>query len=148
MFLIHEEKAEISPWFKLLAIIPLGMLIGAIVSSFTEDPEAFFVLFGEAILFTAIFYFILPGKYQIYQDKLRIELGKPFKIDIPLSTIKEVRHSSGFKAYAYSGVRFATSSRYVIEIVRTRGMNYVISPQNGDIFLEQLNQAIKATGLR
>ena len=70
-------------------------------------------------------------------------MGTPFTINIPLSTIKEVRHSSGVKAYEYSGIRFSTSSRYVVEIVRSKGMNYVISPQNGNLFLEQLSQAIK-----
>ena len=55
------------------------------------------------------------------------------------------QHSAGVKAYFFSGIRFATSSRYVVEIVRSRGMNYVISPQNGDLFLNQLNQAVRAS---
>ena len=48
------------------------------------------------------------------------------------------------KAFAYSGIRFATSSKRVIEIVRKKGMNLVISPRNADIFLDQINQALKA----
>jgi hypothetical protein len=91
----------------------------------------------------------MPRKYQIYEDKLKLVLGKPFSIDIPLSTITEVKHSSGIKAFIYSGVRFATSSRYAIEIVRNKGFNYIISPQKGNTFLEQLNRAIKSqTGNR
>ncbi|MFC1945225.1 hypothetical protein ACFLWF_00560 [Chloroflexota bacterium] len=85
----------------------------------------------------------MPRKLQIYDDKLRIVLGAPLAVNIPLSTIKEARHSSGVKAYMYGGVRFATSSRYVTEIVRKKGINYVISPQNGDIFLDHLNRTIK-----
>jgi hypothetical protein len=147
MFLIHEEKGEIAPWFKLIFLIPLGLFIGGIVSAFTSELEAFLVLLGEAVLFTAIFYFIVPRKYQIHQDKLRIVLGSPLAINIPLTTIKEARHSSGAKAYAFSGIRLATSTRSVIEIIRSRGMNYVISPQNGDVFLEQLNLVLKNIGL-
>ena len=143
MLLIHEEKAEYNSWLKLIFILPAGLFIAAIVFVFNQDLESFLVLLGEAVLFTLIFYFIMPRKYQIYQDKLRIILGTPFTINIPLSTIKEVRHSSGVKAYEYSGIRFSTSSRYVVEIVRSKGMNYVISPQNGNLFLEQLSQAIK-----
>ena len=145
MILIHEEKAEYNSWVKLIFILPVGFFVAAIIFAINRDFEAFPVLLGEALLFTLIFYFIMPRKYQIYQDKVRIVLGSPFAINIPLSTINEARHSSGIKSYFYSGIRFATSSRYVIEIVRSKGMNYVISPQNGDLFLEQLNQAFKST---
>jgi hypothetical protein len=146
MILIHEEKAEYDQWLKVLYIIPLGLLVGAIILASYHDMEAFLALLGEAIVVTLIFYFVMPRKYQIFQDKVNIVLGSPFTISIPLTTIKEAKHSKGSKAYVYSGVRFATSSRYVVEIVRNKGMNYVISPQNGDLFLEQLNQAIKDRG--
>jgi hypothetical protein len=146
MVLIHEEKAEYDQWLKVLYIIPLGLLIGAIIFASYHIMDAFLALLGEAILVSLIFYFVMPRKYQIFQDKLNIVLGAPFNISVPLITIKEARHSKGNKAYVYSGIRFATSSRYVLEIVRNKGMNYVISPQNGDLFLEQLNQAIKSRG--
>lgn len=143
MILLHEEKAESAAWLKVIFIIPFGLFVGAIIFALNRDLEAFYTLMGEAALLALLFYFIMPRSYQIYQDRLRIVLGSPFGINIPLSTIKEARHASGVKAYAYSGVRFATSSRYVVEISRNKGMNYVISPQNGEIFLEQLNQAKK-----
>jgi hypothetical protein len=143
--LIHEEKAEYSPWLKLLFIIPAGLLIAAIVLAFNQRADSFPVFLGEAACLALLFYFIMPRKYQIYQDKLTIVLGNPLAVNIPLSTIKEVRHFSGFKAYTYSGVRFATSSRYVVEISRSQGLNYLISPQNGDLFLEQLSRAMKST---
>lgn len=142
--LIHEEKAEYSPWYKLIFIIPAGLLIGAIIIAVGQKTDSFLVFLGEAAFFGLLFYFIMPRKYQIYQDKLAIVLGNPWIINIPLSTIKEVKHTSGFKAYAYSGVRFVTSSRYIVEIIRTKGMNYVISPQNGQLFSDQLDQARKS----
>ena len=144
--LIHEEKAEYDSWIRLILIIPIGLFLAAIIFASKQDLEVSLVLFGEAALFTLIFYFVLPRRYQIYQDKLRIVLGAPLAINIPLSTIKEARHSSGFKAFFYFGVRFATSSRNVLEIVRRRGLNYVISPQNSEFFLDQLNQAVNGRG--
>jgi hypothetical protein len=148
MILLHEEKANYNSWLRLLAIIPIGSFIGALALFFNSGLEASLTLLGDGVLFTLLFYFILPRKFQIYQDRLRIALGPPFAFNIPLSTIKEARPSPGAKAYVYSGIRLATSTRYVIEIVRTRGSNYIISPQNGELFLEQLNLAIKNTGLR
>jgi hypothetical protein len=86
----------------------------------------------------------MPRRYQIFHDKLKIVLGFPFAIDIPFSTRKEVKHSSGIRVLIYFGVRFVTSTKYVVEVVRNKGLNYVISPKNGEIFFEQLKQAIKS----
>jgi hypothetical protein len=140
---MYEEKAEYASWFKIIFIIPAGLFIGAIITALNLEYEPSLFLIGEGAFFVLLFYFIMPRKYQIYQDKLRIVLGTPFGINIPLSTIKEVRHSSGIKAFVYSGIRFATSTKNVIEIVRNKGQNYVISTKNGVAFKEQLNQAIK-----
>lgn len=142
--LVYEEKAEYVSWFKLLFLIPIGLFIGAVIATFNLESEAALVLIGEGLFFILLFYFIMPRRYQIFNDRLRIVLGAPFRIDIPLSTIREVKHSSGIKAFVYSGVRFATSTKNVIEIVRNKGFNYVISPNNSEVFREQLNQVIES----
>jgi hypothetical protein len=91
-----------------------------------------------------LFYAILPQRYQIWTDRVRIVLGRPFSVNFPLTTISEALPASGAKAFAYGGLRFATSSRTVIEIVRHRGWNFVISPANRELFLERLAEALKA----
>ena len=141
--ILHEEQAEYSYWPRLLFLIPVGLIIGAIIFAYNHDYEGFLFLIGESAFFVLLFYFIMPRRYQIYQDKLRIVLGNPLVINIPYSTIKEVKHSSSIKAFLFGGIRFATSTRYIVEIVRNKGLNYIVSPQNGDIFVEHLNQAIR-----
>ncbi len=141
---IYETPFEYTSWTKLLYLLPIGLFIGAFVAAYYRELEGVIFLVVEGIFLALLFYFIMPRKLEIHQDKLRIVLGSPFAANIPLSTIREARKTSGSKAFVYSGVRFATSSKYVIEIVRNKGMNYVISPQNGELFLEQLNQAIKS----
>jgi hypothetical protein len=136
---IHEEKAEYDWWLKIIYVIPFGLFIAALLFSLNGDLEVFPILLGEGVFIGLLFYLIMPRKYQIYEDRLRIVLGGPVALNIQLKTIKEAMHVAGSKAYVYSGARFATSSRYVIQIVRNRGLNYLISPQNGDLFLEQLN---------
>jgi hypothetical protein len=142
--ILHEEPAEYDNWIRLLFLIPVGVVVGAIFLAYSQEYEGFLVLLGDSAFLTLLFYFIMPRKYQIYQDKLRIVLGKPFGINIPLSTIKEVKHTSGAKAFVYTGVRFATSSRNALEIVRNKGLNYIISPRNGDMFIERLGEAIES----
>ena len=141
--ILHEERAEYSYWLRLIFLIPVGLIIGSIILASNHAYEGFLVLIGESVFFALLFYFIMPRKYQIFDDKLRIVLGNPFGVNIPLSTIKEVKHSSRIKAFIFGGIRFATSTRYVVEVVRNKGLSYVISPQNGDIFVERLNQAMK-----
>ncbi len=142
--IIQQTPFEYSPWSKLIYLLPIGLFIGAVIAAYYKETEGALFLVYEGIFLALLFYFIMPRKLEIHQDKLRIVLGSPFAINIPLSTIKEAKKTSGTKAFVYSGVRFATSSKYVVEIVRNKGMNYVISPRNGELFLEQLNQAIKS----
>jgi hypothetical protein len=143
--IIHEQPAEYSLWARLVLLIPILLLAGAIASALYHDRGGFLLLLGEAVFFGLLFYFTMPRRYQIYQHGLRIVLGRPLAISIPFSTIEDAKRSFQAKAYLYSGWRFATSSRYVIEIVRSKGLNYTISPHNGDLFLEQLALAVKSS---
>jgi hypothetical protein len=101
-------------------------------------------MFGVTIFYAVLFRLVMPRKYQVYSDKVRIVLGGPFAWNIPFSTIKEVRLASGASAFAYNGVRFATSYRDVVEIRRSKGCNVVISVSNKDVFLEQVSTAMKS----
>ncbi len=143
--MIHEELADIALWFKLCILIPIGLVIAGVILSLTRGSEAsgFLASIVVAIVVILLYYFLIPRRYQIYNDKLKIALGPPFAIDIPLSTIKEVKHNPGTKALFAPRVRFLTSTKYVVEIVRSKGLNYVISPRNGEIFQKQLSQAIE-----
>jgi hypothetical protein len=144
--LLYEDDPKIDIWMKLMfaGIVLLFLVLGLVL--FFEDTEAAFTMFGVAVLDALIFKLVIPRRYQIYNDRIRIVLGGPFALNIALSTVKEVKAASGAKAFAYSGVRFATSSKNVVEITRTRGCNYVISPFNREVFLEQANRALKAIG--
>ena len=78
--------------------------------------------------------------YQIYQDKFRIQLGGPFGVNISLISITEVNKASTDKAFAYWGMRFATSTSNLVEIKRKGKMNVIISPSDADIFTKQLEK--------
>jgi hypothetical protein len=145
-FLLYEDTSRTDMWLKLMlgGILVMFLVLGGVLL-FQDEADAF-VMFGVAVFYALLFKIIMPQRYQIYSDKIRIVLGGPLAWNIPLSTIKEVRSASGAKAFAYSGVRFATSSRNVVEIRRSRGCNVVISPSNRDIFLEQASRAMKLAG--
>jgi hypothetical protein len=143
-FLLYEDTARTDTWLKLMlgGILVMFLVLGGVL--LFQDKEDAFGMFGIAVFYALLFKIVMPQRYQIYSDKVRILLGGPFAWNIPFTTIKEVRSASGASAFAYSGVRFATSSKNVVEIRRSRGCNVVISPANKEIFLEQASRAMKA----
>ena len=143
-YLVYEDVPLYDLWLKLIlgGVLALTLIPG--IALLSVDITGTWVMLGATAFDVLLFYAILPRRYQIFQDKVRIVLGQPFAFNISLSVIKEGRQASGSKAFAYRGIRFATSSRSVVEIVRHKGLNVVISPSDRDMFLEQLNQALKA----
>lgn len=142
--LVYEDTPRYDFWLKSIlgGVLALTFILGVILLS--EDIGAALAMFGWTLFDALLFKVILPRRYQIFQDGLKIVLGGPFALNIPLSNIREVRQASSSKAFAYWGIRFTTSTHYVVEIVRKKGLSLVISPAKGDMFLEQLNQVLKA----
>ena len=142
--LLYEDTAEYDLWLKLLlgGILAFTLVMGFFLLS--VDKTGAYIFLGVTVFDALLFYVVLPQRYQIWTDRVRIVLGRPLAVNIPLATIKEARSASGSKAFAYWGVRFATSAKNVVEIVRHRGLNFVISPSNRDLFLERLAEALIA----
>ncbi len=142
IYLLHEEPPEYAVWLKLIlgSVLSFTLFLGVYLL-YTDRHVALAVL-GVTVFDALLFYSVLPRRYQIWTDRLRIVLGRPFAVNISLATIKEAKPASGIKAFAYWGVRFATSSRTVVEIVRHKGLNFVISPSNRELFLERLAEAM------
>ena len=143
-YLLHEDTPEYDTWLKLIlgSVLSFTLLLG--VYLLYVDRTGAYITFGVTVFDALLFYAILPQRYQIWTDRVRIVLGRPFAVNFPLGTISEARPAPGIKAFAYRGLRFATSSRTVVEIVRHRGWNLVISPSNRELFLERLTEALKA----
>ena len=141
--LLFEDTPKYDLWLKLIlgGILALTLILGIV--SINQDTEAAIVMFGITLFDALLFKAILPRRFQIFEDRLKILLGGPLAINIPLPNIAEAKPASGRKVFVYWGSRFATSTRHVVEIVRRKGLNLVISPAHDDMFLEQLNQARK-----
>ncbi len=141
--LVYEDKPKYDLWLKFLlgGVLALTFILGVVLIS--ENSVAASVMFGVTLFDALLFKLILPQRFQILSDRLKIALGGPFAINIPLSHITNAQSLSGIKVFFYWGIRFATSSNHTIEIVRKNSLNLVISPTNNGMFLEQLNRARK-----
>lgn len=141
--LIYEDTPKYDLWLKLIigGVLALTSILGVI--SIYQDTKSALIMFGITLFEALLFKAILPQRLQIFEDSLRIVLGGPLAVNISLFNIRYARSVSGSKAFVYCGSRFATSSRGVVEIVRKKGLNLVISPTHDDMFIELLNQAIE-----
>ena len=88
-----------------------------------------------------LFHAVVPRRFQLFEDRLRIELGRPFALNVPYDNIREVRPAQTEEAFVYWGIRFATSTKNLLEIVRNKGLNMIITPGDKDMFTKQLEQA-------
>lgn len=142
--MIYEDTPKYDLWLKLMlgGVLALTLILGIIF--IFQDSEVALAMFGVTLFDALLFKAILPQRFQIYQDRVRIVLGRPLAINIPFSNIRTVRTVSARKVFVYWGNRFATSTHIIVEIVRKKGLGFVISPANGDMFLEQLNQTRNA----
>ena len=142
--MIYEDTPKYDLWLKLIlgGVLALTLILGVI--SIYRDTEAAIAMFGITVFDALLFKAILPRRFQIFEDRLKILLGGPFSINILLSNIAEVKPASSREVFAYWGIRFATSTSNVVEVVRKKGLNLIISPGNDDMFLEQLNQALQS----
>jgi len=139
---IYEDTSRYDSWLKVIlgGILALTFVLGVVL--LFEDIIAASVMFGVTLFDALLFKAILPRRFQIFQDRVKIVLGGPLALSIPLSNIKCARSASGSKAFVYWGIRFATSTQGVVEIVRKQGLSLVISPKNTSMFLEQVDQAL------
>ena len=140
---LYEDVPRYDFWLKVIlgGTLALTFVVGLILIS--TDITAAAIMFGVTLFDALLFKTVLPRRYQIFEDRLRILMGWPFAVNIFFSNIEEAKPATSGKVFAYRGLRFATSTRHVIEIVRNKGLNIVISPSKGDTFLDELNSAIK-----
>ena len=140
--MIYEDTPKYDLWLKLILgdVLALTLILG--IFFIFQDSEVALAMFGVTLFDALLFKAILPQRFQIYQDRVRIVLGRPLAINILFSNIRTVRTVSARKVFVYWGNRFATSTHSIVEIVRKKGLGFIISPANRDMFLEQLNQAL------
>ena len=145
--LIYEDVPRYDVWLKLILgfVLALTFIIGVILLFI--DVVGAWVMFGVTLFDALLFKAVLPKRFQIFQDRLKIIMGGPFTVNIPFSNIQEVKLGSAGQTFIYWGIRLATSSQGVVEIVRRHGLSMVISPVNAALFLEQFNQVFNAASL-
>ena len=137
---IYEESPRYDTLLKALMALPVFFILFGIYYLFIAEVGAAFCMFAATLLMAAIFWAMLPRRYQILDSKFRIVLGGPFSFNIPFSNLETAREPQG----ATFGINFPTcfSNERTVQIIREKGWYVNITPNDRDLFLENLNKAL------
>jgi hypothetical protein len=138
--IIYEDNPHYDVWLKGIMMLPVFFILIGLYFLFTAGVESAIGLFATAVLMGAIYWAVLPRKYQVLDSKIRIMLGGPFMVNISFDILETAGKPEGVSL----GLNFATTfvSEHVVEIKRKMGMTVNITPNDRDQFLENLNKAV------
>ncbi len=138
--IIYEDRPRYDVWLKAIMLLPAFFVIGGVFYLATGESEASIGMFATAVLMAAIYWAVFPRKYQILDSKIKIVLGGQFSFSIPFDNLEAAGKPEG----AILGINFATTflSRHAVKIVRKKGMNVNITPNDREPFLENLDKAL------
>ena len=138
---VYEESPRYDYLIKGIMALPVFFILFGIYYLYIGEVEAAISMFATTVLMFAVFWAIFPRKYQILDSKFRILLGGPFSLSVHFDNLETARKPEG----ATFGVNFPTcfSSDRVVQIVRKKGWNVNITPNDRALFLENLNKAMQ-----
>ncbi len=137
-YLLNEHKPRYDAWFKALLAIPLCMVLAVAVLLYASGSEEIWEVPVVLAFLLLLFWFIMPRKFLVMNDRLRLVMGAFLGFNIPYNNIKEIRKPGTWTA----GVNYMTSTRTALEIVLKKGLTISIAPEDRQLFLDDINRAI------
>ena len=138
-YLVYEDKARYDAWVKAVVALPFGIILITAIFLYPREPEEALGMLFTAILVIIVYWIVMPRKFCIMSDNVKVVLGNPFSFRIPFRNIKEAREPKG---HFTAGINFAPSSKTVVELIMKHGLRINISPYNRQLFLENLDKAL------
>ena len=138
---VYEESPRYDFLIKGIMALPVFFVLFGIYYLYIGEVEAAISMFATTVLMFAVFWAIFPRKYQILDSNFKIVLGGPFSFNIHFDNLETARKPEG----ATFGINFPTSfsSERVVQIVRKKGWYVNITPNDRDLFLENLDKALQ-----
>ena len=142
MFLRFKPRYDKWLWPVLIAV-PLLPLVRAGFLVAADEFQWAWVMLGVTGLVLLVLWSALPRAFELWPDHIRIVLGWSWGFGIPLNTIAEVLPAPGVTPWIRLGAMFATSFKTPVRIKRTKGMTFVLSPDNPVEFIGSVRKALE-----
>jgi len=140
-YVVYEDRPRTDIWLKLIFLLPVALIfISAFIFS-KSDPAGIYVAIGAAIIMAILYFLIIPTRYCILNNKMRIEFRGPFAFNMPFDTITDVRDAR----WSTAGINLPTtmSQSSVLEIVRKGRMSVTITPADKQAFVSNFHKAFQ-----
>ena len=122
----------------LIVIFIVGLIVGFFLI------EQFLIVIIVTLFFMAVIgVALMPTKYQIFNDRIRIILGYILHFDIPFRNVGNATAATS-KDLGVLNLNFINSysNDNVLQITRKHGVKINITPGNRTLFLENLNKSL------
>jgi hypothetical protein len=137
---VYQDTPRYDVYLKGIMVLPVFFIAFGIYYLIIAKVEAATSMFAATLLMAAMFWAMFPRKYLILDSKFRIVLGGPFSFTIHFSNLETAKEPEG----ATFGINFPTcfSGERTVQIIRKKGWYVNITPNDRDLFLENLNKAL------
>lgn len=137
----YEDRPSIDIWAKLILSLPILILIIETIHIWTNDPSYGMYVALLTILIGIVFIFILPNRYSILDDKIKIGFRGPFSFNIPFETITALRQ----QRRSTIGINLTTclSAARALEIIRKKRMTVTITPGDREAFISNFEKSYR-----
>ena len=107
-----------------------------------QNPADAYGMFGVGAGVLLLYWLILPHRFEVYANRLRVVLGGPFAFNIGFAEITAVEILPPARAFAISGLKMATDAGTALIVKRRGKLDVSLSPRDRDEFVRVLEEAI------
>jgi hypothetical protein len=136
--LLYQDEPSAMMLRVLFLIIPAILLFTGIRVWSADHPGGVFLI-AEGLLVGILLQIVLPRRYQIYEDRLRIALGGPFGVTLRFDRIRGIQ-VAGKTAFTVNLV--STFTRKYTVVTMKNGLGFAITPKANEDFVERARQAM------
>jgi hypothetical protein len=138
--LLFQDEPESGGILRFILLIVPALLFGyGIYLWYSSEGSDRLELLASSVVIGFTFWFIIPQKYQVFEDYLCIVLGGPFTIKIGFNQISMIEVTA--RTTLTMNLVNRITRNYVI-IVKKKGLSIAITPKSNELFVDNANRAL------
>ena len=141
--IVYEDRPGYGAAFKAILALPIAILLLVSYQAVTGgQAEGSLVGLAVAAAVVLLLWLLMPRRYVVMNDRLKVILGGPFAVTVRYDNIRAVSAPPG--PLLTMNLATSLSPRRVVYVVCRKGMSLAITPSDRDAFLNHVNTALKS----
>jgi hypothetical protein len=136
--LLYQDEPPARLLRVLFLVIPAILLFTGIRIRPTDYSAGAFLMV-EGLIVGLLLQMVLPRRYEIYEDRLRIVLGGPFGVTLMFDRIRDIQVTGRTSFTVNLVTTFAM--KYTL-ITMKKGPGFAITPKAGEDFVKRAREAM------